>query len=109
MKNIDDWLKENMYTTIFRMLEIRKPGQYTPYEIDNKFIDQSLYKDDHYEHIQIKEAILLPDNDVLIGYRTVYDFDSLGQDWKGSVINYKKLSEIELSCFPDDQKLENWE
>lgn len=108
MKNIDNWLKEYIYTTVFRMLEVRKPGQYTPYEMENKFIDQSLYKDDHYEHIQIKEAILLPDNDVMIGYRIVYDFDSLGQDWKESIIYYKKLSEIELSYFPDDQKLESW-
>lgn len=108
MKNIDEWLKENIYTTVFRMLEVRKPGQYTPYEMENKFVDQSLYKENHYEHIQIKEAILLPDDDMLIGYRTVYDFDSLEQDWKESVIYYKKLSEIELSCFPDDQKLKNW-
>lgn len=109
MKNIDEWLRENIYTTVFRILEIRKPGQYTPYEMENKFMDQSLYKDDQYECIQIKEAILLPDNDVLIGYRTVYDFDSLRLDWDESVIYYKKLSEIELNCFPDDQKLKNWE
>mgnify|MGYP004508122495 FL=1 len=39
MKNIDEWLKENIYTTVFRMLEVRKPGQYTPYEMENKFVD----------------------------------------------------------------------
>ena len=107
--DLETWLHNIGESKIFRILEYRKPGLFTPYEMENKFIDQPLYKDNHYEHIQIKEAILLPDNDILVGYRVVYDFDSLNQSWDESIIYYKKLSEIELSCFPDDQKLENWE
>ena len=108
MKKVEEWLKDNFCATVFNMLELRKPGQFTPYEIENKFVDQSLYVDARYEQIQIKEAILLPDNDILIGYRTVYDFDSLRRDWDGSPIYYKKLSDIELSYFPKDQLLESW-
>lgn len=109
MTDFGTWLHDFGYDHIFRMLEIRRPGQYTPYEIDKKFVDQSLYVDYHFRHIQIKEAIELPDRDILIGFREIYDSESFEKDWDESVIYYKKLSEIELTYFPCDDNIENWE
>lgn len=109
MTDFETWLHDFGYEHIFRMLEIRRPGQYTHYEMDKKFVDQSLYVDYHFRHIQIKEAIELPDKDILIGFREIYDSESFEKDWSESVIYYKKLSEIELSYFPCDDNIENWE
>ena len=109
MTDFETWLHDFGYEHIFCLLEIRRPGQYTPYEMDKKFLDQSLYVDYHFRHIQIKEAIELPDKDILIGFREIYDSESFEKDWDESVIHYKKLSEIELSHFPCDDNIENWE
>lgn len=105
MVDFDEWL-HNFGGHIIRILEIRRPGQYTPYEIEKKFEDESLYIDNHYRHIQIKEAIKLPDNDILIGFREIYDEEDLEQPWEKSIIYYKKLSEIELTYFPCDEEKE---
>ena len=43
MTDFETWLHDFGYDHILRMLEIRRPGQYTPYEIDKKFADESLY------------------------------------------------------------------
>ena len=77
--------------------------------MDKKFEDESLYIDNYFRHIQIKEAIELPDKDILIGFREIYDSESFERQWDESVIYYKKLSEIELTYFPDDDNIENWE
>lgn len=109
MIDFDTWLHDFGYDHILRMLEFRKPGQYTPYEMDKKFEDESLYVDTHYRHIQIKEAIELPDKDILIGFREINDGMDLEKDWDKSIIYYKKLSEIELTYFPSDDSIEDWE
>ena len=108
MTDFETWLHDFGYDHILRMLEIRRPGQYTPYEMDKKFVDESLYIDDHFSHIQIKEAIELPDKDILIGFREIYDSEDFEKKWDESVIYYKKLSEIELTYFPCDDNIENW-
>ena len=77
--------------------------------MDKKFVDESLYIDKHFRHIKIKEAIELSDKDILIGFREIYDSEDFEKDWDESVVYYKKLSEIELTYFPDDDNIENWE
>lgn len=109
MTDFETWLHDFGSDHILRMLEIRRPGQYTPYEMDRKFEDESLYVDSHYTCIQIYDAIELPDHDVLIGYREIYDKESLFEEWEESIIHYKRLSDIELTYFPSDDKYENWE
>ena len=47
--------------------------------------------------------------DILIGFREIYDSEDFEKKWDESVIHYKKLSEIELSYFPCDDNIENWE
>lgn len=107
MINFETWLNDFGHNHILRMLEIRRPGQYTPYEMDKKFKDESLYIDCHYRHIQIKEAIELPDKDILIGFREVFDIEDIEEPWEKSIIYYKKLSEIELTYFPYDEENED--
>ena len=79
------WLLDVGYNRIFRMWKYKR--MFTPYEQDQKFSDESVFEDDIATHIQIKEAIVLPDKDILIGYHTM-GFDD--------VIMYDKLSEIYL-------------
>ena len=108
MTDFETWLLDFGYEHILRMLEIRRPGQYTPYEVEHKYMEQSLYKNTYYSHIETKEAIELPDKDVLIGYREICDWEDREKPMEESVIQYRKLSEIELSYFPQDQDPENW-
>ena len=42
--DLETWLHD-FEDNIFRILVYRKPGQYTPYEMENKFSDESLYVD----------------------------------------------------------------
>lgn len=107
MTDFDTWLQDFGYYHILRMLELRRPGQYTPYEMEQKFSDESLYRSNFYIKIRIKEAIELPNGDVLIGYNEVDEDDD--RDADKLVVYYKRLSEIELTYFPDDDNIENWE
>ena len=85
---------------IFRMLKLRRVGDWTPREMKEKYIDQDQYESNIYTLIKIVEVIELPDKDVLIGYKEVEYSD----DNDDAPIYYKKLSQIELSFFPQDIK-----
>lgn len=109
MTDFDTWLHDFGYDHIFRILIPRKPMQYTPYEFDQKFSDESLYVDNHYKKVIIDDAVELPDGDIMIGFREVYDKDVLHDSVNhgDSPILFKKLSEVELSYFPQDEKENN--
>lgn len=108
--DLETWLHDIGEDRIFRILEYRKPGQYTPYEMENKFVDESLYIENIYKHVIIEEVIELPDKDLLIGFKEVediLDYNEYGEEEKEikirNAIEYLKLSEIRLECFADDQ------
>lgn len=108
--DLETWLHDIGEERVFRILEYRRPGQYTPYEMENKFMDESLYKDNEYKLVIIEEVIELPDKDILIGFREVEDIEEYteyGEEEKElkirDVIEYLKLSEIRLECFAMDQ------
>ena len=61
--DLETWLHD-FEDDIFRILVYRKPGQYTPYEMENKFSDESLYVDNEYKRVFIEDVIELPDKDV---------------------------------------------
>lgn len=104
--DFNEWIGSAGNTRIFRMLEYRRPGDWTPLEIERKYMDESHYVNNSYEIIQIAEAIKLPDNDILIGYRTVCEWADLENE--NRIIHYRKLSQIELSYNPEDQKEDSW-
>lgn len=103
MTDFTTWLLDYGYDRIFRMLEFRRPGDWTPYELENKWEDQSRYIDNVYKFIKIVEAIELPDRDILLGINFINpdenpEADYVGKDW----IYYKRLSQIELLYMPND-------
>lgn len=67
---------------------------FTPYEIEEKFSDQSCFEDDDCSYGYIVENVILPDNDVLLG---------LSED-KDGYISYYKLSNIDLALCKSDNE-----
>ena len=80
---------------IFQMLIYKKI--YTPYEQEQKFRDESIYTDDSYQDIKIKEVIPI-EGDILLGVHCLYDYDDF--DCDKPRIEYHKMSDIELSYNP---------
>lgn len=75
--DFETWMLDVGMDRTFQMLEYRRPGDWTPRELESKYIDQSQYVDDRYTYIKIKEAIELPDGDILIGYIDVTDSEGM--------------------------------
>ena len=99
--DFETWMLDVGMDRTFQMLEYRRPGDWTPRELESKYIDQSQYVDDRYTYIKIKEAIELPDGDILIGYIDVTDSEwDGGFDEDKAVINYRKLSQLEICWCP---------
>ena len=105
--NFETWMLDVGFDRTFQMLEYRRAGDWTPREMENKYIDQSRYVDDRYTYIKIKEAIKLPDGDILIGYIDVTDseWDDDFNEGK-AVINYRKLSQLEICWTPEYDEIE---
>ncbi len=79
---------------IFRFLVYKR--NYTPYEIEQKWRDQSEFTDTFYSYGKIEEAIELPNKDVLLGIRLVYDGELIDR------LEYFNLSEIKLYFSEED-------
>ena len=74
---------------------------FTPLEQDMKYIDQSCYEIDTCSYGIIKEAVELPDGDILLGFIDPYtEADSIAY----GDIDYHKLSEILLNHCPSDME-----
>ena len=99
--DLETWLHD-FGDRVYRILEYRKPGQYTPYEVENKFRDESLFVENEYKHVVIEEVIELPDKDLLIGFRECFMEDDEEYSF-GCSIEYYKLGDIKLECFATDQ------
>lgn len=103
--DLETWLHD-FSDRVYRILEYRKPYEYTPYEMENKFVDESIYRDTHYKIVFIEEVIELPDKDILIGFREILDIaedeDDREYETSDSIV-YLKLSETRLECCKCDQ------
>lgn len=108
MTDFETWLLDVGRDRIFRMLEYRRIGDWTPHEMENKYIDQSEFKSCMYQFVMIKEAIELPDGDVLLGLVNIEEWSDLQKN-DDKWINYRKLSQIELVYSPQDQEEERWD
>lgn len=74
---------------------------FTPVEQDRKYIDQSIYEDDHACVGVIREVIPLPDGDLLLGFASIAD--SITELTEvNRCIGYYRLSEIRLNYMPMD-------
>ena len=99
MKNITTFIEDNK-DTIFRFLTYNKFNIWTPEQVDNKYCDENVYLDTHYEFAKITDAIDTPDGIML--ELTLVDPDD-------PIVNrghkeYKLLNDIELSRFECDNR-----
>ena len=70
---------------------------FTPYEIEQKFEDESCLEDVTCSYGYIVDHVVLPDNDILLG---------LSEDKDGGYISYYKLSAIDLALRESDKEEE---
>ena len=89
---MSDWLRSpevansNFLIWVYRRV-------YTPYEINERFSDESVFEDSHACEVRIKEVIELSDGDYLLG---VQSYDEIEEKYYAQ-IDYYKLSEIRLA------------
>ena len=74
---------------------------YTPYEIDKKFMDESIYEDSTYTSVIIRESVFIND-DIFLGLQVISDEDDLDQTEYSLV--YYFLSDIHLDYIPSIEK-----
>jgi hypothetical protein len=97
MTNFETWAMANS-DRVFRYWVYRR--MFTPYEQEQKFTDETVFEDNHCSYGTIREAVELPDGDVLIGFTDPFD-DTVPE---GSLnIHYLRLSEIRLAYYPRDE------
>lgn len=92
VNNFEEFIRLN-HNEIFRIAIYKRI--FTPYEIENKFVDESIYEE--YKCVKIQQLFKL-DNDYLLGCQEV-DI-SMGEVF--DTIEFYKLSEIRLSYNPKD-------
>ena len=68
---------------------------FTPYEVEEKFEDESRLEDTTCSFGYIVDYVVLPDNDILLG---------LSDSKDGDYISYYKLSAIELALCESDKE-----
>ena len=49
--DFETWLLDVGFDRTFRLLEYRRPGDWTPYEMEKRYIDESHYRDNHYPRV----------------------------------------------------------
>ena len=106
MTDMETFILDNM-NKIFRYYKYVKV--WTPYELDKKYSDESIFENDGYaEFCYIRQAIELPDGDVLLKLEITHspDDDALYQDESelDIIYKYEKLSDIVLEEYVGDNK-----
>lgn len=90
--------------TVYRLWKYKKI--YTPYELDKRFKDESIYEDDTCTFVKIIDIMEIP-NDILIKFRVMFD-DCLYDDEKNFTDSgcyiFERLSDIKLSEYDYDNK-----
>ena len=93
-KSIKEFLHENK-DRVYHFWVYKR--MFTPYEQDKKFTDESVYEDDHAMLGYIRESILLPDGDLLLGINEIYPGDGCSEN-----LQFYKLSELRIAYNADD-------
>lgn len=86
MTDFETWLLDNS-DRIYRYWVYKR--MFTPHEQEMKYVDQSCFEDVTANEGYIREAIELPDGDILLGFEL--------PDMETQYIEYYKLSEINLA------------
>lgn len=103
MTDFETFVHDNS-DTIFRYFKYKKV--WTPYELDKKYSDESMYENGGYAELAyIRQAIELPDGDILLKMEHTYEpddmYDEPDED-HNTIYDYVKLSEISLEEFSKD-------
>ena len=96
MKSITDFIEENQ-DTIFRFLVYNKFNIWTPEQQENKYCDESIYTDNHYDFAKITNVINTPNGAML-------ELDIIDPaDWtRLNRKEYRLLNDITLERFDID-------
>lgn len=84
---------------IFRYWIYKK--MFTPYEQEEKFIDETIYENEQCSFGRIIEVSPLPDGDVLLAFQVDDNYENGINDI--DYVTYHKLSEIQLDWCKQDQ------
>ena len=113
MKPINQEMNETaMYGNFFEFLQKNKDRLFrfwvykrlfTPLEQEKKYIDECVYEDTHAHTGIIREVIVLPDNDLLLGFY-IPCCDTVDEEDEYKHIDYYKLSEIRMEYRPVDME-----
>lgn len=98
--NFDEFLK-GLDNVIIRFRVYKK--MYTPYEIVQEFIDESVYESAYASNGIIRECVPLVDGDYLLGIQTIFDEHNFQDTADYDMLEYYKLSEIRMEYYRDDQ------
>ena len=98
-----EWVNTYAKDRIFRMW-ILKRG-FTPYEQELKAIDETFYENPEAMFIMIREAVVLPDGDILLGIESIDGYTKKELETEKKYIEYYKLSEIELAYSEKDEDI----
>ena len=101
--DLHTWLLDHN-ETIIRFLVYKRI--FTPKEIEAKYIDQDEYTSTSYDYGIIKQAIELPDKDVLLGIQTLCEPYDIPEEIN---LTYYKLSELRIYQFERDNEKEKEE
>lgn len=89
---------------VFRYLTYKR--LFTPYEQENKFMDESQFEDIHYDFGRLEGVVDLGSGDMLLIFRELLDGvdPSSGEDaWEETGMTvYRRLSDIQLYQFDCD-------
>lgn len=103
--DLNGWI-EKYKNTIFRMFEYKKI--WTPYEMDQKFMDESEFKNDHSTLVKVKEAVTLPNGEILLKLRDVDDEENEDDDKNlhQAIYYWRNMKDIQLDQFDYDNSIE---
>ena len=90
-KNLEEFFEANQ-NTVFRYWIYKK--MFTPYEQENKFVDESIFTDPHAYFGRIQSIVSLQNGDYLLGILRTDNDD---------YVHYYKLSEIHIEFYEGDQ------
>lgn len=100
--DIQTYVRNNQ-DTIYRLWKYKKI--FTPYEINCRFKDESIYEEDVCTFAKIEEVIYLP-NDILIKFRVMFENFVCDDEEKNFMDSgfyiFERLSDIKLSEYDRD-------
>ena len=95
--DFETWYRDVGSDRLFRFLIYRR--MFTPYEWEEKFMDDTEFDSVHYTFGYIEEAIDLGHGEWLLGIREVFPDE---EEHVGDTVTYYRLSEIRLAFRKED-------